>query len=103
MRLELSHIRQPETVVDQTYGPDQFTAQDDYRVVEPAHLRAVVHKDQERFRVVGRVTTALELTCGRCLEPYRVPVDSSFDLRYLPQAAAVAEGEAEVALSLIHI
>jgi uncharacterized protein len=95
MRLELSSIRQPETVVDQTYGPDQFAAQDDYRVVEPAHLRAVVHKDQDRFRVVGRVTATLELACGRCLEPYRIPVDSSFDLRYLPPGAAVAEGEDE--------
>ena len=98
MRLDLSHIRQPETVVDRTYGPDQFAAQDDYRVVEPAHLQAVAHKDQDRFRVVGRVTTTLELACGRCLEPYRIPVDASFDLRYLPQTAATADGgESEVA------
>lgn len=95
MRLDLSTLRQPETVVDQTFGPDQFAAQDVYGVVEPVQLRLVVHKDQDRVRLVGRVTTALELTCSRCLEPYRIPVDSTFDLRYLPQAVATAQGEEE--------
>src|SRR6476661_2801905 len=95
MRLDLTHIRQPETVVDRTYAPDQFAPVDDCHVVAPAHLRVVVHKDQDRFRLVGRVTTTLEVACSRCLEPYRIPVDSSFDLRYLPQSAAVAGGEHE--------
>jgi uncharacterized protein len=99
MRLDLSHLRQPETVVDQTYGPDQFPAHEDFRVVEPAHLRVVVHKDQDRFRLAGRVTATLEVSCSRCLEPYRIPVDAPFDLRYLPQSAAVsrADDESEVA------
>ena len=51
-------------------------------------LAAVLHKDDDRFRLVGRLSTRLELACSRCLEPFEVPVDAAIDLRYLPQALA---------------
>jgi len=37
--------------------------------------------------MAGTVTTRLELGCGRCLEPFTLPIDSAFDLRYLPAEA----------------
>ena len=36
------------------------------------------------------------LACGRCLEDFRLPVDASFDLLYLPHAENAGEGEVEV-------
>jgi uncharacterized protein len=50
-----------------------------------------IHKDHARFRLVGTVTTALELTCSRCLEPFSLPVAATFDLRYLPQSENVGD------------
>lgn len=89
MRLDLSHIRQPESAFLRQYEPSAFVEQDeDYRVVAPVALAFTIHKDQDRFRLVGSVATALELRCSRCLEPFTLPVDSAFDLRYLPETAA---------------
>jgi len=88
MQLDLKSIRQPETSFDQTYPPESFPPEDDYRVVEPVHLAMVIHKDDARVRLVGTVSTRLELSCSRCLEPIQVPVQAPFDLRYLPQALA---------------
>ncbi|MEZ5284479.1 MAG: DUF177 domain-containing protein [Vicinamibacterales bacterium] len=86
MRLDLSHIRQPETSFLREYEPSAFAGQDeDYRVVAPVSLACTIHKDHDRFRLVGTVTTTLELACSRCLEPFAWPVNASFDLRYLPQ------------------
>ena len=34
--------------------------------------------------------------CSRCLEPFTLPVDASFDLRYHPHALNTGEGEREV-------
>jgi uncharacterized protein len=48
------------------------------------------------FRVSGRVKTRLELVCSRCVEPFDVPVDTAFELRYLPQAENAGEGEREI-------
>jgi uncharacterized protein len=45
----------------------------------------------------GRVETTLDLPCGRCLEPFALPVNQAFQLRYVPESANVGEGEVEVA------
>ena len=90
MRLELSHFRQPETEFHKVFQPaDLASGGEDYRVTAPVDLRMVIHKDQDRYRLVGTVKTELELDCSRCLEPYKLPVDRAFDLRFLP--AGVAE------------
>jgi uncharacterized protein len=46
--------------------------------------------------VAGHVNGELELTCGRCLEPFTMLVAGAFDLRYVPRVENVGEGEREV-------
>lgn len=92
MRIELSHIRQPETDFAKVFQPaDVPGGGDDYRVMAPVDLRMVIHKDHDRFRLVGTVKTRLELVCSRCLEPFELPVDREFDLRFLPAGATEPE------------
>jgi uncharacterized protein len=92
MILDLSHIRQPETEVSRRYAPSVFEGSaTPYRVVAPVTLGFTVHKDRNRFRVVGNVSTTLELACSRCLESFAMPVDSAFDVRYLPQSENTGE------------
>jgi uncharacterized protein len=98
MQLELTRYRQPLTHVVKTFQPAEAAGQGEaYRVVEPVELEFDLHKDKDRFRIEGRVRTVLELPCSRCLEPYRLPVDAAFDLRYLPVADRSSEDEQEVA------
>jgi uncharacterized protein len=92
MILDLSQIRQPETEVFRRYEPSAFEeGSSQFRVVAPVTLRLKVHKDRDRFRVVGNVSTTLELACSRCLEPFTLPVESEFDVRYLPQSENTGE------------
>ena len=85
MRLELSHFRQAETEFSRQFEPAAFVGGDDeYRVVAPVALGMTIHKDKDRFRMVGSVQTVLELGCSRCLELFSMPVDRTFDLRYVP-------------------
>lgn len=85
MRLDLSHIRQSETSFDRRYEPEAFAGTiEDYRVTSPVVLGMAIHKDKDRFRLVGSVKTELEVECSRCLERFTMPVDRQFDLRYLP-------------------
>jgi uncharacterized protein len=94
MRLDLSHIRQSETGYDRRYEPDAFAgAVEDYRVAAPVVLRMAIHKDKDRFRLVGTVETQLEIECSRCLDRFVLPVDQSFDLRYLPMGEAASGQE----------
>lgn len=92
MRLELFHIRQPETEFSKVFEPADVPGEgEDYRVNTPVELRFTVHKDHDRFRLVGTVKTELGLDCSRCLEPFVLPVDRAFDLRFLPSTAVDAE------------
>src|SRR5262249_12305474 len=52
--------------------------------------------DKAQFHLVGHVQTTLELSCSRCLQPFTLPVDAAFDLRYQPQTSHAGEGEHDI-------
>jgi len=97
MKLDLTRYRQPEAEFSRTFPPAEVSDEgDSYRIAEPVELAFTVHKDKDKFRLVGRAKTVLELPCSRCLEPYRLPVDAPFDLRFLPASDEGKESEREV-------
>ena len=97
MLLDLTRCRQPVGRFDRTFQPNEPGRDEEaYRVVAPVELGFDIHKDKDRFRLAGRLRTELELSCSRCLEPYRFPVDVQFDQRYLPAAEASTEADREV-------
>lgn len=97
MLLDLTRYRQPLTRFSRTFQPQEVAQEGDaYRITAPVMLELDVHKDKTAFRLEGTVRTELELSCSRCLEPFPLPVDASFDLRYLPAAQMTAAAEHEV-------
>lgn len=97
MLLDLTRYRRPLESFARTFQPQEVGEPDDaYRVVTPVDLAFEVHKDKDKFRLVGTVKAELELGCSRCLEPYRLAVDAPFDIRYLPATAAATEPEREI-------
>jgi uncharacterized protein len=95
MLLDLSKLHGQREHFERTFQPSMFDPQDeDYRVATPVELSMDVEKaDGDAFRVTGRAVTRLELVCSRCLEPFEVPVDARFELRYVPQSQSAAGGE----------
>ena len=94
--LNLNKIRTAHDRFEQVYQADQFEADEDLRVVAPVALAFDIFKDKQAFRLAGRVQTTLEMKCSRCLEPFMVPVDQEFDLRYQPHTVNGGEGEREI-------
>jgi DUF177 domain-containing protein len=87
MLLDLTQIRQAETEVTRRYEPSALEGRSNqFGIVAPVDLRLKVYKDKDRFRLVGSLSTVLELVCSRCVEPFAHPVNAQFDLRYLPQS-----------------
>ena len=97
LALNLTRIRTANERFDQVYQPDQVAQDvDALKIASPATLGFDIFKDKAHFRLVGSLATTLELPCGRCLEPFTLPVEASFDLRYQPHAANSGEGEREI-------
>ena len=97
LSLNLARIRDAQERFEQVYGPEQLPGGDEtFRVAAPVKLAFDIYKDKDQFRLIGSVQTTLELPCSRCLDPFTLPVDSSFDLRYQPHARNAGEGEREI-------
>jgi uncharacterized protein len=98
MLIDLSRFRGGLEHLERTYDPAAFAKDADaFRVVAPVEVSADLRKDAQKVRLVGRVTTTLELDCSRCLEAYTVPIDAKFDVLFLPAGANTGDGEQEVA------
>ena len=97
MQLDLTRYHQGLNHLARVFQPAEVGQEGEaYKVVEPVQVDIDIHKDKERFRLVGSVRTRLELSCSRCLEPFTMPIDSTFDLRYLPAGTEAVEQDREV-------
>jgi uncharacterized protein len=74
----------------------------DFELRPGGTLRSHVERgDDDSVHLRGHLTARLGLECGRCLEPFEMPVDQELDLFYLPHRAAggTEEEEEDVELS----
>ncbi len=94
--LNLGKIRTAHEKFERVYQPGQLGQESDFKVVAPVEMAFDIYKDKLAFRLEGTVKTTLELSCSRCLEPFTLPVDSEFNLRYRPQTENAGEGEREI-------
>jgi len=97
MLLDLSRFSGRVSRLERRYEPQALEQRDDeFRVVAPVELQGEATRDVHTFHLVGRVTTTLELNCGRCLESFTVPIAASFDVVYVPEGTGAGDAEREV-------
>src|SRR5262245_52713306 len=97
LSLNLKAIRSAEERFERVYQSEQVGREGDgFKLVAPLSLAFDVYKTNDRFRLVGKVETTVELECSRCLETLRKTIETNFDLRYQPHSLNTGEGEREV-------
>jgi uncharacterized protein len=62
-------------------------------LLSPTHAEVVVRRIGEEIWIKGKLTARLSFICSRCLTPFEYPVDSSFDLVYLPEELDLMKDE----------
>lgn len=73
--------------------------------VGPVHLSGELHKDGAEVAFSGDIETVATLSCSRCLEPYPLPLDLHFDLKYTAEPEAAGAGESRVdehSITVVH-
>lgn len=98
MLLDLNKLHGQREHFERRFEPSLFEPQDpDYRVVAPVEVSIDIEKaGGDAFRVTGRARTTLELDCSRCVEPFQLPVEGLFELRYVPEEQNEGDGEREI-------
>jgi uncharacterized protein len=90
MLYDLSRFRSTEDHLDRRFQTDAFSLEgEEFHLSAPVHLVADLHKDGRKVRAKGRIVTTLEAACVRCLDPLTVPVDTAFDVMFLPAGEPV--------------
>jgi uncharacterized protein len=94
-QLDLRTVTAAEIPIQRAFTPDDLRAgadPDDLRILGDVRFDGVLQKKDQRFRLKGRVRAMLELACGRCAEPFQLPIDTEVDLTYVPQPTGSAAG-----------
>jgi uncharacterized protein len=88
MLLDISRLRTGTEDVSRRYEADAFASlTDDFKVVGPSEVAGTVRRDQGTTIVLdARVRSSMEVACGRCLEPFVIPVDAHVETRFVPPA-----------------
>ena len=97
MLYDLGRLRTGTDRLTRRFEPSEFPVEEEFRLGAPVDLDVEIYKDATKVRVTGRVATRLQLDCGRCLEPFDIPLDAAFDVLLLPAVANAGAGEQEVA------
>lgn len=66
-------------------NPADFVAPYSDRSWRLEDVRLVLSRDGEDVLVEGEIRASVPLTCGRCLEEFRVAVRTAVDTRYVPR------------------
>lgn len=96
----------PEAVVERVYSAadlaqegDAATA--DYRIKGDVRFVGVLRKaGDQRYPLQGTVRAILEMNCGRCLEPFELPVVADVDLTYVPLPSPTADAAPSTEIEL---
>jgi uncharacterized protein len=88
MLLDISRLRTAAQDVNRQTGPEAFAdLKEDFRVLGPTEVVGTVRREKGTAVILEvRVTSVMEVTCGRCLEPFSVPVYADVKTRFVPPA-----------------
>jgi len=75
--------------------PSASLVEEDAVFLKPVHVDLTVSKIEDQVRIKGSLSTLLRFNCARCLTPFEYPVDSRFDLVYLPEELEELKEELE--------
>jgi len=67
--------------------------EEDVILLLPLHTDITIKKIGEEVYVKGKIKTLISFVCSRCLVPFEFPVDSLFDLVYIPEELEAAREE----------
>lgn len=94
MRLELDKLEEKGGAFAHAYGPHELKLEEEnLRLTEGTEVTGRAKRDGHRVRLRGKIKARAEIDCDRCLTPLDVPVETEFDVTYVPASAYAAEEE----------
>jgi uncharacterized protein len=87
MRIELDKLEGTGGQFAHAYEPEELVLDDEHvRLTAWPQVAGTVRRDGHQVRLRGQITARAEVDCDRCLKAVDMPVETSFDVTYVPAA-----------------
>lgn len=97
MRIEVDELESGSKPFAHTYEPEELILDEDSaRLIEAPQIRGSASRKGEEVRLRGNITARAEVDCDRCLTAIAVPIETGFDLTYIPAASYLEQQRAEL-------
>jgi len=97
LRIELDKLQEDRGRFAHRYEADEIVLDEEHmRIVGSPQVEGNVTRNGLEYILRGKITARAELDCDRCLKSVDVPVESDFEVAYLPQSEYASTGRAEL-------
>lgn len=97
MQIELDKLEGSSARFEHTYDADELVLDDEHaRLIEPPQVTGRINRSGHEVRLQGQITARAEVECDRCLKRMAIPVETNFDVTYVPAADYVEGDTAEL-------
>ena len=97
MRIELDKSEELGGRFSRVYEINELTLDDgEVRLIDPAKVCGRIIREGNEVELSGELTAIIEIPCGRCLQPARLPIHSEFAERFVPTVSWRGEEQHEL-------
>jgi uncharacterized protein len=97
MRIELDKLVEHGGKFTRLYQANDLPLDDpEVRLIGSAEVSGRLRRDGNDVALRGKLTTKLEVVCGRCLQPIELPISADFSERFVREVSWAAEEQHEL-------
>jgi uncharacterized protein len=97
MRIELDKLEDKDASFAHRYEPEEIVLDEEHaRLTKPPEVSGRASRKGDEVRLRGKITATAEVDCDRCLKSVAVPIETDFDVKYIPAADYRASDAAEL-------
>lgn len=97
VRIELEKLDAKGSTFAHAYEPEELVLDEDgVRLTESPEVNGRAYMNGREVHVRGRIRARAEVECSRCLSSVEIPVETAFDVTYVPATDYEAKDAAEL-------
>jgi uncharacterized protein len=97
MEIIIEELGEAGESFDRVYGDGEILLDEEHaRLLESPEVHGQAVRKGDKVRVNGTVSALAEVDCDRCLKSIEAPIETAFDVTYVPASVLNEEGAHEV-------
>jgi uncharacterized protein len=97
MRIELDKLEQRSDTFAHRYELEEIVLDEEStRLTKQPEVSGRVIRKGHEVRLIGKISASAEVDCDRCLKAVKVPIETEFDVKYVPNEEYASDDIAEL-------